>query len=159
MGRNGTGGRRNAGAVGVAETTRVWITHRMDAFQASDEKGSLPCGYTPSSLNGGCSTLFTSRAMSSAALPFVLTNAEIQFPPSLDNESRKYVHFLARDRGLQSKSYGKNEGRYIVLRKVASGDRVHIPLLKISEESLAKVKGAMSVAKTIRAQTVNKNLK
>lgn len=42
---------------------------------------------------------------------------ELAFPSDLTNEERKFLHKIAQDYGLKSKSVGKGENRYITVRK------------------------------------------
>jgi len=45
----------------------------------------------------------------------------ITLPADLTNTQRKFVHELSKQMGLKSKSYGKGEGRRVVISKVLSG--------------------------------------
>ncbi|KAL7498658.1 hypothetical protein ACHAWT_006480 [Skeletonema menzelii] len=45
----------------------------------------------------------------------------ITMPPDLTNTQRKFVHELARQLGLKSKSYGKGEERRVVISKILAG--------------------------------------
>jgi hypothetical protein len=45
----------------------------------------------------------------------------ITMPPDLTNTQRKFVHELARQLGLKSKSYGKGEDRRVVVSKILVG--------------------------------------
>ena len=45
----------------------------------------------------------------------------ITMPPDLTNTQRKFVHELARQLGLKSKSYGKGEDRRVVISKILVG--------------------------------------
>lgn len=60
----------------------------------------------------------------------------LEFPPSLTNTERKFVHELAAQLGLVSKSSGKGENRRIVVRKrnetkKKTGDQESLPVLKV----------------------------
>lgn len=56
-------------------------------------------------------------------LGFKMNIVDMQFEANLDNHQRRYVHAEAAKLGLQSKSYGKGEKRYITVkkRKTANG--------------------------------------
>ncbi|CAL4103669.1 unnamed protein product, partial [Meganyctiphanes norvegica] len=42
---------------------------------------------------------------------------ELELPSSLTSEERKYIHFVAQQRGFKSKSRGKGSGRYLTVYK------------------------------------------
>ena len=74
---------------------------------------------------------------------------EVSFPPTLDNIERKYLHHLADQLGLASKSKGKGDKRYITVYKKnrkpkaaqagegAQEDWTGFPSLDLSPESVA----------------------
>ena len=56
---------------------------------------------------------------------------KLEFPSNLDNQERKYIHELCLKLGLESKSTGKGEDRYITIRKPVVSQTLdyHPPLL------------------------------
>jgi hypothetical protein len=69
----------------------------------------------------------------------------MKFPPGLDNIERKFLHHLADQLGLVSKSRGKDEKRYItVYKRTAKGpppeedDNARFPLLEVRERLQAR---------------------
>jgi HrpA-like RNA helicase len=67
------------------------------------------------------------------------SKVKFQFPPDLSNTERKFLHELASQLGVKSKSSGKGENRRIVItkpdektKKTTNGDE-DLPLLKIGE--------------------------
>ena len=62
----------------------------------------------------------------------------------MDNNSRKYVHQLCRARGLTSKSYGKGEDRFLVVRKHTHRIQQSLPMLSLSRDAEALVRSVRS---------------
>ena len=67
------------------------------------------------------------------------SKVKFEFPPDLSNTERKFLHELAGQLGVKSKSTGKGINRRIVItkpdektKKTSNGDE-HLPLLKIGE--------------------------
>ena len=71
---------------------------------------------------------------------------EIIFGNSLTNHERRYVHALAGQLGLVSKSYGKGESRYLTVRKTKKKDNKALSIvqkIKFRESNIQKIDAFM----------------
>ena len=48
---------------------------------------------------------------------FIIFFTEMEFPPNLSNVERCFVHQVAQEMGLKTKSYGKNQDRFLTVFK------------------------------------------
>jgi len=66
---------------------------------------------------------------------------KLELPNDITNTERKFMHMLAGQLGLKSKSYGKNENRHIVVTKIDSGTKSArlIPTLRIGTEGFSSL--------------------
>ena len=67
--------------------------------------------------------------------------SKVEFPSNLEIVERKYIHKLSEELGLKSKSFGKGENRYIVVRKKDDimGDnkiQTELPVFSLQNKSL-----------------------
>ena len=76
-------------------------------------------------------------------------DARLEFPTTLTNTERKFIHELASQLGLVSKSTGKGENRHIVVTKRAetkkkTGDEESMPVLNIGKSGINILKQHIS---------------
>ena len=71
------------------------------------------------------------------------------FPPNLSNVERCYVHQIVQEMGLKSKSFGKNEDRYLTVFKQGEqtifDQNVKYCSVKLSEKVSKKIEDFLTL--------------
>ena len=71
------------------------------------------------------------------------------FPPNLSNVERCYVHQIAQEMGLKTKSFGKNEDRYLTVFKQGEqtifDENVKYCSVKLTEKVVKKIEDFLTL--------------
>eukprot|EP00729_Bicosta_minor_P028034 gene28034-4097_t len=80
---------------------------------------------------------------------------ELAFPPNMDNIERRWVHQFCKQLGLESKSQGKGEDRFLKVKRLKALKRT-VPDLGLSQQTLAAAKPLLSVKGAVKGSATGR---